>query len=67
MLYQSGDKWCSGFDVLLECEQGNIHEGIQGNQLVRLESWRWEVVPALLLGHLNCLLYLYTYDMTAIE
>lgn len=28
--------------MLLECEQGNTHEGIQGNWLARLESWRWE-------------------------
>lgn len=29
--------------VLLEYEQGNIHEGLQGNWLAKLESWQWEV------------------------
>lgn len=43
MLDWSRDKWILWFDVLLGCEQGNIYEGIWGNWLAGLKSWRWEV------------------------
>lgn len=29
-------------DLLLECEQGNVYEGIQENWFAGLWPWKWE-------------------------